>query len=123
MNVNPKKQWGRVGGNEGHKASKLSFSFLDSRVIGADELFLALLGLREGESTITSEPLDGPDFLDSFLELFHARPVVGEVELLDLLDDMIGLGAKEPLIAFPGEVTRQTADGDEQQTEVEHRAG
>lgn len=32
------------------------------------------------------------------MELFHARPVVGEVELLDLLDDMISLGSKEPLI-------------------------
>lgn len=74
--------------------------------------------LREGEATIPPQPLDGADLLDGLrahkasaqmtrsdvedgaylLELLHTWPVVGEVVLLNLLDDVVRLGHEEPLV-------------------------
>ena len=84
---------------------------LPRRVVGLEDARLALVGLAEGVAALLAHALHLAHLADGLLELLHARAVVLDVVLLDLLDVVVGLRAVHALGVLPRHVARQADDG------------
>lgn len=62
--------------NTSCETQHLAFSLLYCRIVTANDFFLALLRLREGETTIPSRALQCSDLFDRLRELRFPRSIV-----------------------------------------------
>ena len=94
---------------------------LDSSIISLQHAALALVCRTKRIAPLLAHALHLPNLPDGLLELLHARPVVLDVVLLDLLHVVVRLGLVHALSIFPRDVAHQTQPRDHQCHAVEDR--
>ena len=63
----------------------------NSGIVRSNEISLSALVLRKGISTSLLDSLNGTNLMNSLAEPFLSRPVIWNIKLLDLLDNVVWL--------------------------------
>lgn len=93
----------------------------DRGIIAIQHPLLALVRLAEGVPPLLPHALHLPHLPDGLLELLHARPVVLDVVLLDLLHVVVRLRPVHALGVLPREVAQEAERRQEHHHQVEDR--
>jgi hypothetical protein len=96
---------------------------LPRRIIRRQNSRLTLIRLTECITPLLPHPLHLPDLSNRLLKLFHPRPIILNIIFLNLLHVMIGLRFVHALGIFPGNIARETEDGDDHGHEPEAGVG